>query len=46
MLVTLICDHRVLDGALAARSLAQLEAALCGPIAQELATLTANRAAA
>ncbi len=46
MLVTLICDHRVLDGALAARALAQLEAALCGPIAQELAALSAGRAAA
>ncbi len=46
MLVTLICDHRVLDGALAARALADLESALCGPVAQELATLSANRAAA
>jgi hypothetical protein len=46
MLVTLICDHRVLDGALAARALGDLEAALCGPIAEELATLAANRAAA
>jgi hypothetical protein len=46
MLVTLICDHRVLDGALAARSLAQLEAVLCGPIARELAMLKGNRAAA
>jgi hypothetical protein len=46
MLVTLICDHRVLDGALAARVLEQLESALLGPIARELATLTANRAAA
>jgi hypothetical protein len=46
MLVTLICDHRVLDGALAARALAQLEAALCGPIARELAALSADRAAA
>jgi hypothetical protein len=46
MLVTLICDHRVLDGALAARALAQLEAALCGPITRELAALSADRAAA
>ncbi len=46
MLVTLICDHRVLDGALAARTLTSLEAALRGPIAGELASLSADRAAA
>jgi hypothetical protein len=46
MLVTLICDHRVLDGALAACGLADLEAALCGPVAKELAALSANRVAA
>lgn len=45
-LVTLICDHRVLDGALAARVLGQLEAALCGPIARELSSPAADRAAA
>ena len=38
--VTLICDHRVLDGATAARALAGLEAMLCGPIASELRGLT------
>jgi pyruvate/2-oxoglutarate dehydrogenase complex dihydrolipoamide acyltransferase (E2) component len=46
MLVTLICDHRVLDGALAARVLADLETALREPIAAELATLADGRAAA
>ena len=46
MLLTLICDHRVLDGALAARVLADLEAALCGPVAQELAALATKRTAA
>jgi hypothetical protein len=39
--VTLICDHRVLDGATAARALEALEATLCGPIAAELESLTA-----
>ncbi len=38
-LVTLICDHRVIDGTPAARALADLEAALMGPVAQELAAL-------
>lgn len=46
MLVTVICDHRVLDGALAARALGNLETALGGPIAAELRTLSADRAAA
>jgi 2-oxoacid dehydrogenases acyltransferase (catalytic domain) len=46
MLVTLICDHRVLDGALAARALADLETALRGPIAAELAKLGKSREAA
>jgi hypothetical protein len=46
LLATLICDHRVLDGALAARVLGNLEAALLGPIAAELKTLAGNRAAA
>lgn len=38
--VTLICDHRVLDGATAARALGALEAMLCGPIMAELQSLT------
>jgi hypothetical protein len=46
MLVSVICDHRVLDGALAARTLADLETALRGSIASELSTLAADRAAA
>jgi hypothetical protein len=46
MLVTLICDHRVLDGALAVRAITQLEAALRGPISRELAALSVGRAAA
>jgi hypothetical protein len=44
--VTLICDHRVLDGATAARALAALEATLCGPIVAELESLTAAPAPA
>lgn len=39
--VTLICDHRVLDGATAAGGLGALEAMLCGPIVTELRSLTA-----
>jgi hypothetical protein len=46
MLVTLICDHRVLDGAPAARALAMLEATLNGAIADELAPLASTRRAA
>ena len=46
MLVTLICDHRVLDGLAAAHALADLEAALCGPVAAELASLGKQRAVA
>jgi len=42
-LVTLIADHRVLDGVPAARALAALEVALTGPLAAELATLAARR---
>ena len=42
-LVTLICDHRVLDGTPAARALADLEAALAGPVAQELAAISATQ---
>ena len=45
-LVTLLCDHRVVDGIVAARALADLEAALCGPIAEELKSLASSRAAA
>ncbi len=45
-LVTLICDHRVLDGALAARVLANLQEALCGPVADELRGMQRLRAAA
>ena len=41
--VTLICDHRVLDGMLAAQVITRLEAALCGPIARELASLAEAR---
>lgn len=46
MLVTLICDHRVLDGAPAARALAVLEATLNGALADELALLASTRRAA
>ncbi len=45
-LVTLLCDHRVVDGIVAARALTDLEAALRGPIAEELKALAANRASA
>ncbi len=45
-LVTLLCDHRVLDGALAARALAELEAALNGPVASELRMLARRGLAA
>ena len=45
-LVTLICDHRVLDGVLAAQAIGELEAALNGPIARELAGLAARQAPA
>jgi len=38
-LVTLICDHRVFDGVLGARALADLETTLCGTIANELRQL-------
>jgi hypothetical protein len=36
--VTLLCDHRVIDGVMAARALGDLQAALCGPISVELAS--------
>ncbi|HEY2760878.1 MAG TPA: hypothetical protein VGI75_09045 [Pirellulales bacterium] len=44
--VTLLCDHRVIDGIVAARALADLEAALHGAIREELQSLAAARAAA
>jgi hypothetical protein len=43
--VTLLCDHRVIDGVLAARALGDLHAALCGPIAAELASGIVAKAA-
>ncbi len=47
MWVTLLCDHRVLDGVAAARAINRLEQILCGEIADELAALgDASRAAA
>ncbi len=39
MLVTIICDHRIIDGVLAARTLNELEQTLCTDIAAELRTL-------
>ncbi len=45
-LVTLLCDHRVLDGVAAANAIGQLEAALQGPIARELVDLAGRRAVA
>jgi hypothetical protein len=45
-LVTLLCDHRVVDGIVAARAMTDLEAALHGPIVAELKTLQTDRAAA
>jgi hypothetical protein len=45
-LVTLVCDHRVLDGALAARALRALEEQMHGMIADELLSLQSPRAAA
>ena len=45
-LVTLICDHRVLDGALAARALSSLQDALRSTLAGELRAMLAPRAAA
>jgi hypothetical protein len=44
-LVTLLCDHRVLDGALAARALGDLEAVLRGQIVEELRAGIAAKAA-
>jgi hypothetical protein len=45
MLVTLLCDHRVLDGAAAARALGALREVLCGQIADELRASVVRRAA-
>ncbi len=45
-LVTLLCDHRVVDGIVAARALADLETAMCGAIAAELRSLQRERVAA
>jgi hypothetical protein len=44
-LVTLLCDHRVLDGAAAARALADLQHAIRGEIADELRPNSARQAA-
>jgi hypothetical protein len=44
-LVTLLCDHRVLDGALAARAIGHLEEVLRGQIADELRARAVARAA-
>ncbi len=46
MAVTLVCDHRVLDGAVAARAMIHMEQSLTGPILDELRTLCPVRAAA
>ena len=45
-LVTLICDHRIIDGAIAAAALIRLEQELNGALAEELRALTAIRSAA
>lgn len=44
-LVTLLCDHRVLDGAVAARAMNSLHEVLCGQIADELRGMCLRRAA-
>jgi hypothetical protein len=44
--VVLLCDHRVLDGALAARVLETLERRLCTDMVSELANSTVSRSAA
>ena len=46
MNVTLLADHRLLDGVPAARALVALEAAITGPIAAELAQLSVSAPAA
>ncbi len=45
-LVTIVCDHRVVDGAPMARALGELEAILAGPVAAELAILAQRASAA
>ncbi|HZZ71457.1 MAG TPA: hypothetical protein VFE24_04340 [Pirellulales bacterium] len=45
-LVTLICDHRLIDGTIAAAALSKLEQTLNGEIAAELRALGEHRAAA
>ncbi|MCC7084740.1 MAG: hypothetical protein IT427_07005 [Pirellulales bacterium] len=45
-LVTLLCDHRVVDGMVAARALGELEAVLKGAIATELKSLAIKQTAA
>ncbi len=45
-LVTVVCDHRVVDGAPMAKALAELEEILAGPIADELAGLVKRASAA
>ncbi len=45
-LVTVVCDHRVVDGAPMARALGALEAILTGPVADELAGLAQRATAA
>jgi hypothetical protein len=44
-LVTMLCDHRVLNGVAAARALADLEATLNGEVLRDLSTLAHARAA-
>jgi hypothetical protein len=46
VLVTIVYDHRLIDGAPLARALAELEAILQGPIAEELAGLKKRSSAA
>ncbi len=45
-LVTLLCDHRVVDGVVAARALDDLQKTMAGPILEELKQLQSKRAAA
>ena len=45
-LVTLLADHRVVDGIVAARALADLQVAFASTIRDELKSLIASRAAA
>lgn len=46
LLVTLICDHRVLDGMTAATALSRLEETLLGTVHQELSAITHGHSAA